>query len=547
MANYAAEVEVDLLTNHPVKEQQFSVRFRVQVESNDEVYISFDPKGVEVLGKRDGGFSSQTTIINGKIQTKRERTIIYDFIAEKSGEAWLRNILVEVGTESIKHPHFRIKVFNFARKQRDMFVQAEMVKENLYLGEGVDVRYYLYHRIPVVASEVKKFPVFNGFLKRDFIKQKSQERVNFGGRIYEKVLVYSVRLYPEKVGTLTIDQITLNVIYENRSSGFPFGSSPFFGGQRYSKSLMSEKKKVNILPLPQEGFPENFTGLVGKHSFKVNINKTKFLVNEAIELSVEARGKGALEKLELPSLYDHPELEDFNSTSDLNIGANPPFKKVDYTYLGRSQLSIPERKVSLAYFDPELKQYKKEELIIPGIIVAGGNFAATSGKKPVVQSSQQAPEISNFSDGIVAPLFMSSAFKVEFLDWKRVLSYVLIVLILLLVLELVFGQIFRQGRKKSSADVIYRRIRKKGLSYSDLYALLLLLFQDKNVIDLSMEIKESSLPNEMKDYFLSLLERLERHKFSSKQEQSLTEKPSSKMFKKLINIINENNKIPSGS
>ena len=59
------------------------------------------------------------------------------------------------------------------------------------------------------------------------------------------------------------------------------------------RTIRSETIKIDVLPLPTEGRPENFTGLVGDHKFRLNYNKTKYLANEPIELELVAEGEGA--------------------------------------------------------------------------------------------------------------------------------------------------------------------------------------------------------------------------------------------------------------
>lgn len=538
----ASDVEIVQIEKHPVKGEQFSVQFKISVEGNNEPYISFDPDGLEVIGKRNQGLSIQTSYINGRIQTKREMSIVYDFLANKAGDAWLKNISIDVGDKKLKHPNKRIKIFNFARKNREVFVQAELSKENLYIGEGVDVKYFLYYRVPVIGTEIKKFPKFNGFLKRDFLREKIEQRVNYGGQIYEKHLIYSVRLYPEKAGNLYIDPISLKIIYESRSSGFPFGSSPFFGGQRYSKSIVSEKIKLNVLPLPQKNFPENFTGLVGKHDFNLEINKSKFLVNEAIEVKLEARGPGALEKLELPVIYYHPELEEFNSTSDLNVGSKPPFKKVDFTYLGRSPLKIEEKILTLYYFDPDKKDYFGVDLKVPQVVIAGGGtIAKTSGNNYTAIMPQDNSSSSMSELNIVAPIFSENIFSFSRINLIKLSVYSLSILLVFLTVEGLLKGLVRFERNHNESDKIYQSIRKDGITYSKLYSLLLLLFRDKNIISLEEELAKSNISKDLSDYFLNLLIKLEKSKFSTDVIDKGKIKINKAKFKLLMKHINENN------
>ena len=71
-----------------------------------------------------------------------------------------------------------------------------MSKTQAYIGEGIDVRYYLYSRAPVVQTEFKSFPKLNGFIKRYHKIADREEAVEYEGIVYRRSLKYSARVYP---------------------------------------------------------------------------------------------------------------------------------------------------------------------------------------------------------------------------------------------------------------------------------------------------------------------------------------------------------------
>ena len=116
--------------------------------------------------------------------------------------------------------------------------------------------------------------------------------------------------------TQAIDPISLNITYSDRSSRYQnrFG----FGlqlGRTKKRSIRSKQIKLDIQPLPVEGMPKNFTGLVGKHNFQLKTNKTKYLANEPIEFQLVVAGEGALEVFDAPALLNHPLVEEFETNS----------------------------------------------------------------------------------------------------------------------------------------------------------------------------------------------------------------------------------------
>lgn len=96
MAIHAQEVEVVVEPKEPVINENFFVTFKVRTSGSDEPYISFTPYGASVLGKRSQGLSISTVVINGKFTTTKEQAVVYELLAERSGQVYLRNIKVEM-------------------------------------------------------------------------------------------------------------------------------------------------------------------------------------------------------------------------------------------------------------------------------------------------------------------------------------------------------------------------------------------------------------------------------------------------------------------
>ena len=93
-------------------------------------------------------------------------------------------------------------------------------------------------------------------------------------------------------------KISVQIIENDYNSGFGFGNQRF-----KNKDLSSPMVEIEVLPLPTEGVPSSFTGLVGEHEFNLSVPKTKYLVNEPIEIKLEVKGKGALENLDAPAIF----------------------------------------------------------------------------------------------------------------------------------------------------------------------------------------------------------------------------------------------------
>lgn len=513
-----AELVVQVNPPNPVKDESFNVIFEVSTSDDEEPMVSFDPVGLEVLG-RSKEVSLSTSIINGRFSSTRKIKMVYEVISSTARTAHIRDIKVELGSKTLTHKPVRIKVLSRKKTPRNIFLQAEVSKDKVYIGEGVDVRYYLYSRVPVVQTEFKSFPKLNGFIKRFHKVVDKEEAVQYEGFVYRRSLKYSARVYPEKVGKLYIDPLRLNIQYAS-SSGNPFGSFGMAFNRFRSKGVSSKKIEVQVAPLPSEGVPINFTGLVGEHEFRLISNKQKYVVNEAIEAKLEVIGPGALEKMEAPKIYKDGALEQFDTKSEFfEVGMTSGRKVFDYTYLARADVLIPEREVSLAYFDPELKVYKDKKIVIPQLQIGGGTRAVPVkellAKTPKENEQEgQSPLIEKESLTAVAPLFKES-YKGLPLTWPRLLVYALVIVVFVQLGEISY-KIIKRPSSSESLEAEIMQLKKNGLSYNGLIKLIYNL--SKQVEDASAKtiIEESGLSRKDKDYFLEMLEILGQKDFGAK-------------------------------
>lgn len=523
MAIRAQEVEVVVEPKEPVINENFFVTFKIKTSGSEEPYISFTPFGASVLGKRSQGLSISTVVINGKFTTTKEQAVVYELLAERSGQVYLRNVKVEMSGKTIAVPEVRVNVLNEARRIPDAFIEAEASKTKIYLGEGLDVNYYLYFKTSISANDVKEFPKLNKFIKRFHHINAPVETVQYKGQVFKRILAYSARLYAEKTGTAVLDPMTISVqMIENDYNGFGFGS------QRYkNKDLSSPRIEVEVLALPSEGVPVSFTGLIGEHEFNLSVPKTKYLVNEPIEVKLEVKGKGAVENFDAPVIYSDNNLEQFDTKSEVTeIGMQAAKKVFEYTLLARGPVKIAGREMALAYFEPSSGKYIEKKISIPGIEVSGV-AAATTGSSDTKSeaTTPAASEGSNFLNslfkdkkevaiaknqiGLVGPILAGQGqwFDRGFMVLNTILG-------LLLVIVCIQWGLSSKGNSgpKNISQLIKRDIahmKKKGLSYSELYHVLVALDKTNKMagggISITNVINDSQLSNEAKNYFKNAL------------------------------------------
>ena len=538
---YGADVSIEVNPPEVVKGEPFSVLFSITSKEGSDPDISFSPLGVEVISRNQTGVSTRTTYINGKLSVERKVTVEYEMISNALSYAYLRDIKVEIGGKVLKHPTKQIRVRSQPRQNLSIFTQAVIDKDELFVNQSLLVRYYLYNKVPISSYDIKKFPQLNKFLKRYHQERTSPERVEYNGEIYTRRVIYTAQVYAEKPGKYKIDPITLYVQYPYRQQD-PFSNLGMGMGFRSmrNKTVRSKTIQVEAKSLPTENVPPHFTGLVGKHEFKLKVNKSKFLVNEPVEVKFSVKGPGALELFEAPKVLSHPSLEEFETNSDLKVESNFfATKTFDMTYLGRESLEIKASNVPLSYFDPEQMKFVTVNLKLDGVKIIGEaiNLSSKTQKdikepKPTDNNEVREPVVDN-SDAILLPVYkMINTYKYQAKNINLIL-FIIVIFIAFLKFKSLLGK--RVYQEVSPVKII----KKQGVTYSTLHGLISLLDEGDSK-DMISIVNDSKLSQGAKNYFIKLvMEREKEFKANTDLPSKSINKKYLSEFEKLIRSKNE--------
>lgn len=540
---YANSVTIEVDPQRPVVGEEFELIFNVTTTTNtDEPYISFNAGEAEVKGRRLVGKQSNASVINGNFSTSSKYKYAYTLVSPKAGGLTIYDIKVDIDGKTITVPNRTILVASENVAPKDFFLVAEVSKTEAYLGEGLNVNYYLYSRSQNLGrTEIEIFPKLNNFIKRFYMPQNERETVEYRGAVYRRSLEYSARVYAEKVGKLKIDPLRLKFQYTEYRDNRNLGNFGFSFGRPKIKSLSSEPVTINVLPLP-EGQPQGFTGLIGQHDFKIKVNKNRFLVNEAIEVKLEITGPGALENYPAPTLYQDPSLEMFDTKSELSEIDKSNGKKVfEYTYLARSPLTFKEKTIPFTFFDPQTKNYMTQEVVLPPLLIGGGEVKAqTSGNESQTENkntTEEPPKTIATEGSIIAPDFEN--IKGSFgNNWIKLLNYLLILLIVFVFIEKLASGIMNKGVPQEALSLTHE-IKTKGINYSLLNKYLRLTHRYRRDIDNKLTLEEivEKLPVSIgcKKYFIENVQITENMEYKDSGKDYKT-----KFIKKHFDELNSN-------
>jgi hypothetical protein len=528
---FGQEIKIGIVPQEPVLNESFNVEFRISTNDDVDPNINFNPSGVEVMGKTDQIVSTKTMYVNGRLSMSREIVVSYEMMATRSGTVSINDIEVELNGRIEKHPNIRINVLSKPKELEDIILIADVPKKSVFKGESILVRYYLLNKIPVSTFDIKTFPKLNNFLKRFHDEKLATDRVNFEGEVYERRVLYTTQLFPEKVGKLKVDPLRIEVNYPVRRND-PFGGLGLGLGYQGMKTraLSSKSIEVEVLEVPKDKMPSSFSGLIGDHDIKFEISRSKFVVNEPIELKLTISGDGALETFEAPKILNSTNLEEFETNNDLIVQKNfTATKQFDYTYLARNAERIPGKNLEISFFDPKNMKYITKTISIPEVLIQGGGGIIETNKNSVSKPDETNSALKevNVQRALLAPSFTSS---INYLNIK-IVNYFLI-LILISVLSFKSYNLY----KKSGFEL--NILNKKEVDVSEILSAIKQL--DKtSTKSLEFILLNSSLKQETKKYFHEVLNSIFAQ--YSPHGKNIKIKMNKIYFKELLKVVNENN------
>jgi hypothetical protein len=252
----------------------------------------------------------------------------------------------------------------------NLFVRTVVSKKQAYLGEQITVTHKVYTRLNLKGFKDIKFPAYNGFWAQDVPQQQNITPVieNIDGVSYNVAELKRTYLFAQRTGKLELAPMEVECVVRERASGGggnnDFWNDPFWPFENYKDVVYKVKSKpvsIEVVALPEEGKPADFSGAVGEYSFKASIDKEKLVANEAVTLNMTIHGKGNIKLIEPVKINFPEEFETYEPKTDDNISLNASgvsgSKSFDYLLIPRSPGKYTIGGASFSYFDPAKQTY----------------------------------------------------------------------------------------------------------------------------------------------------------------------------------------------
>ena len=177
-------------------------------------------------------------------------------------------------------------------------------------------------------------------------------------------------LSPTKNGNLQIPPFKFKytkrgepkVVEENKQMGGMTFSSRSVKQESVEAEAQSPAINITVKPLPTEGKPENFSGMVGSYSFSADFDRTSLKVGEAMTLTINIKGDGLPGSITDPKLPDFGEFRSVPPENEINkkiVGNKVVTSKNIRVFLypkKKGEFTIPE--MTYSWFNPAKKKYE---------------------------------------------------------------------------------------------------------------------------------------------------------------------------------------------
>lgn len=301
------------------------------------------------------GPATQVTIINGRVQASVQHR--YSVTASKPGTYHLGPFAILYGGRRYEAEAVTLSVGAASSTASlpgggALRLVLRVPRTQLYVREKVPVEVLLY--VGAVRAGDLQYPtlVADGFAL-DRFQEPAQYQEQLEGQTYT-VVRFSSSLVPLRAGRLRLGPASTRLnVYERRRGGF--FDDPFFS-QRRPVSLESETVELEVLPLPEEGKPKNFTGAVGRFSLDVAASPTEVRVGDPLTLRIVLRGEGNLDGVPPPALPESPQWRTYEPHPVSGEGGALAFEQVVIPATAIDALPP----IEFVYFDPELQRYERK-------------------------------------------------------------------------------------------------------------------------------------------------------------------------------------------
>lgn len=369
--------------------EMFRVEFTLNAKPDRGTFQAPSFEGFDVLAGPSESTGQSLEFVNGTMTRSYSYTITYVLQASAAGNATIGAASIAVDGKTYRTRELPVEIVDEAAApggqqqgahrseggqpaqpqsrvgKDDILLRAEVSRTSVYKNEPLHLTYKLYRRVAVSDYSFDATPSFNGFWAQDLASSANSPRAGretLNGKVYETHVLGEWLLYPQQVGTLTIDPmgmtIVAQVVVQSRHA------DPFFGTGREVYNVpckvQSQRLAIDVKELPA-GAPASFSGAVGRFTMEAEASTERLAANSGAMFTVKISGTGNLTFVQAPKLPLPGSFEQYNvkTTESINTSAAgiSGYRQFEYPFIARAEGEYEVQPVEFSYFDPSRMQY----------------------------------------------------------------------------------------------------------------------------------------------------------------------------------------------
>ncbi len=432
-------------------------------------------KGLELIFGPAVSQSSSYSNINGHATSETKYTYTYTFIADKVGSFHIKGFSVETKKGKLKARDITVKVLAPSKKGIENtetstpILRSSLSKKSIYQHEAISISHKLYFDNFRFRYDPPKPLSYEDFITEDvpLDGNNSLDKEKLNGSVYNVLDLSKQIIIPQKTGIIDLPTLETNIYIPLPSEDEFFSSS----GERRIK-LKAKTLKLEVLPLPEEDRPMDFSGAVGDFRLFSEFKYQEDLKsNKAYVLKLHIEGEGNLKSATLPKVNFPSTFEVYPATTVQKLFYNKTNNTIcssadiEYSFIPRSKGSFEIPALSFHFFNPKTKEYEYAKTKAIKLEVKEGEKVDTEG---IIQEE-------NFSNSLLSKyrkdIGATSFEGLSLLNIWYFLSYFLIILLtVIIILSLLRYRSLRQdvvGFKSRKANAIAIKRLKLTKSYAD--------------------------------------------------------------------------------
>ena len=316
------------------------------------------PEGV---GVRYVGPSTQLSIVNG--QTSASITHRFTVTPRREGTFALGPITLQADGQMLQAGTATLQVSAGAAGPspagEQLRLELAIPRTTVYLHERVPFTITL--RVGEVRVNDVQYPRVpgDGFTVEPLTQPSQRQETRDGGTF--QVVEFQGALTPARGGRVAVGPATMSMARVTERAGAPHGF--FFGGLTQEPvELSSQPVVLDVLPLPDQGKPADFSGAVGRFALEVRAAPLDVAAGDPVTLTYTLSGAGDLSSVTPPALAGSDALRVYPvQPAAAAPGAPAGARRFEQVVIPQQPGTLRLPPVRFSWFDPEARAYRSAQ------------------------------------------------------------------------------------------------------------------------------------------------------------------------------------------